>query len=187
MNLVNYDGLYNKEFFGNKLKPANHFSEEKLHFRIIENGIVLPFKIININGRLVVFGGVIDKEGNFINGTSVHNGIGDAYTPNEEVQQSPETVIFLGTFNHVWGHCLTDHLKRIWFLTSEAYKKYFSNCKIVFSLMGQTIIPSFVKLLQILDVDVSKLILINHATKFQNVILPDASILSARGGGRIYP
>ena len=184
--MVNYDGLYNKEFFGEKLKPKNHFSDKKLHFRIIESGTILPFKIINVNGKFVVLGGVIDKEENFINGTSVHNGIGDVYTPNEEVQNSSETVIFLGTFNHVWGHCLIDHIKRIWFLTSEAYKKYFSNCKIVANLMGQSIIPNFAKLLQILDVDVSKLTFINRATKFQNIILPDASI-SLQGGGRLYP
>ena len=32
------------------------------------------------------------------------------------------TVIYLGMFFHIWAHCLTDNLKRVWFLKSEVYK-----------------------------------------------------------------
>ena len=35
--MVNYDGLYNKEFYSDKLK-RNHFSDKILGFRVIENG-----------------------------------------------------------------------------------------------------------------------------------------------------
>ena len=180
--MVNYDGLYDKKYFGNRLEK-DHFSDQKLHFKIIENGTILPFKIINVNEKLLTFGGVLDETKNFIKGTSVHDGIGAAYTPNETIQNSPETVIYLGTFNHVWGHCLTDHIKRIWFLTSDIFKKYFSKCKITFNLMGKNILPNFERLLKILDIDISKLNLIDHATKFQNVILPDASLFYTQNGG----
>ncbi|MBQ7475772.1 MAG: DUF563 domain-containing protein [Selenomonadaceae bacterium] len=181
--MVNYDGLYNREFFGDKLNET-HFSDKKLHFRIIENGTILPH--LDLDGRLGLngFGGIIDGKGNFVEGTSVHEGIGDVYTPNEDLRISPETVIFLGTFNSVWGHCLTDHIKRLWFLTSDPYKRYFSTCKLAVNLMGQNIIPNFVKLLQVLEVDLSRLNIITHATKFQNVILPDPSLFYAGGGGR---
>ena len=81
---------------------------------------------------------------------------------------------------------MTDHIKRLWFLTSDAYKKYFTSCKLVLNLMGENIIPNFVKLLKILGIDVSKLNIIRHATKFQNIILPDPSFFYTRrsGGGR---
>ena len=133
--MVNYDGLYNKEYYGDKL-IENRLSERKLNFTVVENGTILPFRYININGRFMAMGGVLDAFGNFIENTSVHEGIGGAYNTGEKISDRPETVVFLGTFNFVWGHCLTDHVKRIWFLESEVYKKYFSDCNIVCGIMG---------------------------------------------------
>lgn len=133
--MVNYDGLYNKEYFGDKLN-FNHFSTKKLHFKIIENGTILPYKLIHANGISVPLGGLIDGNENLVKDTLVHEGIGEVYTPNEEVLNSPETVIFLGTIHYGmggWGHYLTDHVKRLWFLESDIYKKYFNNCKIVYN------------------------------------------------------
>ena len=172
--MVNYDGLYNKEYFGDKL-VENRLSERRLNFQIVEKGTILPFRYIDINGRLMAMGGVLDSFGNFIENTSVHEGIGGSYNTGEKISERPETVIFLGTFNHVWGHCLTDHVKRIWFLESEVYKKYFFDCDIVCGIMGGGIITNFVKLLKIVGVDVQKLKLITRPTKFKNVILPDPS------------
>ena len=131
--MINYDGLYNKDYFGDKLNE-NHFSNQKLHFKIIENGTILPHKDLpglGLNG----FGGIVDANGSFVARSFVHMGTGDAYTPNEKVLQSPDTVIYLGMLFNVWGHCLTDNLKRIWFLKSDTYKRFFSKCPIVYTPM----------------------------------------------------
>lgn len=41
--MVNYDGLYNKEYFGDKLNAEeNYLSRKKLYAEIIENGTILP-------------------------------------------------------------------------------------------------------------------------------------------------
>ena len=78
----------------------------------------------------------MDEKGNFVNRTSAHAGVGEEiYTPNDEVINSPATVIYLGMFLHIWGHCLTDNLKRIWFLKSNIYRKYFKNCPVVYTPM----------------------------------------------------
>ena len=133
--MVNYDGLYRKDYFGDKL-TFNHFSTKKLYFKIIENATILPFKYINVNGKGTSFGGLIDGNGAFVKDTLIHEGIGEVYTPNEEILNSPETVIFLGTAHsgiNGWGHYLTDYVKRLWFLESDFYKKYFNNCKIVYN------------------------------------------------------
>lgn len=130
--MVNYDGLYNKEYHGDLLKQK-HFSDKKLSFRIFENCTFLPNKHLNINGKSIHLGGLLDDKLNFIKGTHVNHAIGGRYTPNEEIQFSNETVIFLGTFNpDTWGHFFTDDFQRVWFLQDETYKKYFKDLPLLY-------------------------------------------------------
>ena len=180
--MTNYDGLFNKEYFGNRLNE-NHFSNQKLHFKIIENGTIIPFKDVKGSG---FFGGLMDDKGNFVKRTSVHAGVGEeVYTPNDEVMFSPSTVIYLGMFIHIWGHCLTDNLKRLWFLKSDIYRKYFRNCPVVYTPMWG-VVENFSKLLKILEIDTSKLFAIDKPIKFANVIVPDESFFLGKSnlGGR---
>ena len=171
--MINYDGLYNKDYFGEKLSE-NHFYDKKLHFRIIENGTILPHIAIN-DGWNWGFGGIVDEKDNYINSSFVVGNRGGAYTPNEEIAYSPETVIYLGMFFYVWGHCITDNLKRIWFLQSDVYKKYLKQYSLVCLPMKGGVEPNFLKVLKILDVDLSQLRQILKPTKFKNIILPDES------------
>lgn len=169
--MVSYEGLYNKEYFGDKLNE-NHLYNKELHFKIIKNGTILPHKDVSglwLNG----FGGVVDENGKFVKRSFIHMGTGDAYTPTEDVLQSSDTVIYLGMFYTVWGHCLTDNMKRLWFLKSDTYKRFFTKCPIVYVPMRGGVIENFSKLLQILEIDVQKMYPIVKPIKFQNVILPD--------------
>jgi len=130
--LVNYDGLYNKEYFGDRLK-VNHFVDKDLHFKIIENATILPFK--DVKGASF-FGGLIDSENKFVEGTQIHRGVGGgAYTPNDDVQYVKSPVIYLGMLVDIWGHCLTDNLKRLWFLKSNVYRQCFRNCPVLYTPM----------------------------------------------------
>lgn len=61
--MINYDGLYNKDFFGNKLNET-HFSDKKLHFQIIKDGTILLH--VDVEGVSGGFGGIIDGKGNFV-------------------------------------------------------------------------------------------------------------------------
>lgn len=132
--MVNYDGLYNKDYYGDQL-GKNHFSNKKIYFRIIENGTILPNKYVAGTG-MEGFGGLVNAEGEFIKRSSLYLGTGGAYTPNEDILNSPETVIYLGVFSNVWGHCITDNIKRLWFLESDVYKKCFKNCKVIYTTLG---------------------------------------------------
>lgn len=82
INLVSYDGLYNKNFFGDKLNK-NHFSDKKLSFTVIENGIITPFNYFIVDNKKVGFGGIIDAEGKFISRSFIHEGVGDAIPPKD--------------------------------------------------------------------------------------------------------
>lgn len=172
--MTNYEGLYNKNFFGDRLYE-NHFYDKKLHFRIIENGTILPHKLLN-DGWNWGFGGIVDEKNYYIKSSFVTSDAGGAYTPNEEIAYSPETVIYLGMFFNVWGHCITDNLKRFWFLQSELYKKRLKKYPLVCVPMNWLKVePNFVKVLKILDVDLSQVRTIAKPTKFKNIILPDES------------
>lgn len=134
--MVNYDYMYNKEFYGDSLYK-NHFHNKKLHFQIIEKGTVLPHKKIDIDGKFNWgFGGIVDEQNNFIESSSLARGTTAAYTPTEEIQYSDETVIYFSMFFNVWGHLISDCIKRAWFFKSKAYKRYFQNCKVIYTITG---------------------------------------------------
>ena len=60
--MTNYDGLYNKNYFGDKLFE-NHFSDKELGFKVIKNGTIFPHVLPR---RGLGFGGICDAQGNFI-------------------------------------------------------------------------------------------------------------------------
>ena len=134
--MTNFDYLYNKDAAKDSF-GKNHFVDKKLHFKIIERGTILPHKNIYVNGLWTWgFGGIVDSRNEFIKSSFVANGAGAAYTPVESVKYSPATVVYLGLFFHVWGHCITDNIRRLWFLKSDIFKTYFKNCPLVYIQWG---------------------------------------------------
>jgi len=159
----------------------NYFVDQKLGFSIIENGTVLPHKKISakeVIRRIWGAGGIVNSKGKFIKRSAVRQGLGEAYTPAESVQRRSETVIYLGLFFPVWGHSITDDIRRVWFLKSDAFKSEFKNCPVVY--IPWTGVPlerqqNFRRLLEILEVDVDRLQPITQPTQFDKIILPEDS------------
>ena len=79
--MVNLDYLYNPD----RAKPffdKNYFLDKKLGFQVIENGTILPHKKVSIPGKWHFgLGGIVDSQSNYIKDSSLHHGIGGAYTP----------------------------------------------------------------------------------------------------------
>ena len=170
--MVKCDYLYKPETFIEKINK-NHLSNKKLNFKIIDNGTILPHK--NVPGT-VGFGGITDNEGNFLEESFVHHGIKGVYTPNEKVEYIPTSVIYFGMAAPIWGHVITDNIKRAWFFYSDVYKRYFKNFPIAYTPMcvgggGK----NFTKILEILEIPPTKLIPITKPTKFLCIILPEES------------
>ncbi len=174
----NYDGLYVQSHEKNLLQ--NHFADKNLNFKIVENGIILPHKDLP---DTVGFGGIVDSRGKFVEESFVHTGVEGAYTPSEEIVDSPASVIYFGMLLPIWGHCITDGIKRAWFLKSSVYKKYFKNYPIVYVSMWGGIVQNFARLLEILEISPGILNPIIHPTRFKNIIIPDVSFFSQKGGG----
>ena len=178
--MVNFDYLYKPEAAKAHF-AVNHFLEKKLDFKVIENGMILPHKN-SIPGLprkdWFGFGGIVDSNGEFIKESSVHTGVGAGYTPSpESIKHRPETVIYLTIFLNVWGHVITDNIRRLWFLNNEVFRKEFKTCPIVYVPWNEgyyTIdrMPDARRLLEILGVDFNRLQPIIQPTQFDKIILP---------------
>ncbi len=191
--MTNLDYLYNKEavklFFN-----IERFVDDKLGYQIIEQGTILPHEKI-IDGQRTKdgwgYGGIIDKNNKGIASSLVHLGAGSFYIP-EEVQHNSETVIYLGMFAKTWGHCITDNINRLWFLKSDYFKNQFKNCPLVYLLCTKDSVfsleshKSFRRLLEILEIDISKLKLIKQPTQFEKIILPSQSFYLHWKDGRQF-
>ena len=181
--MVNLDYLYDPNA-AKKSFVENYLSDKKLGFSVIERGTVLPHKK-TIDGKSNRgqwgFGGIVDDNGKFIKSSHVYSSAGAAYVPEEPIQQSPKTVIYLGMFHSTWGHVITDNIRRLWFLKSNDFKNYFKNCPLVYLICAKKedfnlkSYQSFRRLLEILEIDVDRLQLIEQPTCFDKIILPDES------------
>jgi len=170
----NYEYLYSKE----NVIDIEHYSNNKLNYKIYKNGYFLPHIISGSEG----FGGICDKEGNFVRGTHV-NGTGDfSYSFDKtKVKKSDEKVIYLGIWHNAWGHCITDDLKLLWFLFDERINGFTDYTYVYDVTEPQTGIEgwtSFLKLLEIIGIDPKKMKNISEVTQFEEIVVPDESFFA---------
>ncbi|MBQ6758523.1 MAG: glycosyltransferase family 61 protein [Selenomonadaceae bacterium] len=80
-------------------------------------------------------------------------------------------------FESVWGHVITDNIRRLWFLKSNAFKQEFKNCPLVYVPLGNVYSDnkSFKRLPEILEIDLDTLQPIKQPIQFKQIILPNES------------
>lgn len=183
--MTNYDLLYDKDYYG-ELLYEDYFADKKLGYREIEHGTILPFQRVRDGTGLG--GGILDEDGCYIESTSLHTGFGVPYeTGIITEQEHTSAVIYLGMFHGIWGHCLTDNIRRLWFLKTEAYQKKFSSCPLVYIPLGDfQFHENFKELLEILGFDCSRFLPVRQTVKYQRIILPDESFFTLDGGRRYF-
>lgn len=165
-----YDYLYNKEYYSNLL-GKDYFSKEKVSWREISNGIVFPFTSLQ-NDQL---GGLLDECGEYIDGSGIHRGMGSGpELQKAETEAIDEDIVFLGVWPSVWGHCLTDNIRRLWVLRNKEFMKLYGDKRFLY-VPFQDIEPgeNFLELLQMLGVSRIRLEAIRRPSRFRKVILPD--------------
>lgn len=177
--MVNFDYLYKKEFYKSYINKDFRL-KKKLGCEILSNALVLPNDMSIVTGLgWGGGGGVVDSEGKFIHDSFMHPITQDASYKPKRIRYSNETAIYLGMFRHVWGHVLTDNIKRLWFLKSDLYNKYFKGAKLIYIPMWDFDMEKqdqdCKRLLEIFGLDVSNLYPITEATQYKNLIFPDMS------------
>lgn len=158
----------------------SHFSDKSLSVDVIENGVVLP--CVGLKG------GIVDERGVYYEQSFVHRGIGGLYEYEESVCECcDEEVVYIGMYNGVWGHWLTDNLKLLWFLFDERYSGL-KTMKFVYTTLSSDFgFSGNAKLLLLrLGIDVDKLVRITTITKFRKIYLPEDCFIREEKKGCWY-
>ncbi len=95
-----------------------------------------------------------------------------------------EKCIFLGTFHLVYGHAITDALKKLWFLNTELGSKLIndSSVDLVYITSCNNDMPQWhLRILELAGVDVSRIKQIRNTTKYNEIIIPDNSLFKENG------
>lgn len=167
--MISYEFLYDKQFY---LKYIDKKYNKNINLSYVEynEAYVLP----NDGKRHC---GVVDSNLNFISSTELYPGFleGGYNFNNKKITYEDITVIYLGAFLDVWGHWLTDNIKRLWFLKSKIYFEKFKNCKLVYVSYNENFAFSdnVKQLFNLIGIDTSELIRIDKITKFKKIIIPD--------------
>lgn len=140
----------------------------------ISDAIVLPHK------------GVFDSAHQFIDGTGLHEGMLHAFSnASQETPGQMEKAVYLGCFCSIWGHCLTDNLKRLWIFL-EKYKMDLSGATFVYTVLDNRPLPkSFFELLSLIVPENTELVCLNTPTRIRCCLLPAVSMQLTQHG-RIY-
>lgn len=147
-----------------------YFKNKPLSFNIVDNGIILPFDDWN--------GGVFDSKHSFIECSRMYHKNGQY--KGEKYDTYDDIVIYLGNMSNIWGHCLTDNLKYLWFLHTQKYlelKQQYPSIKLVYICSPSFHqIKNFNELLKLAGISSSQLNKIEKPSAYSKIIVPDPCI-----------
>lgn len=171
MNSVKYDYQFVDSSMLEETKKKcgeSHFEGKSLLVNAIDNAYVLPCVDC-------WRGGIVDERGMYYEHSFIQRGAGGAYEFNKsECEYCDEEVVYVGMFHTVWGHCITDNLKHLWFLFCEEYDSL-KKKKFVYTTLSPSFdLPQNAKnLFAKLGLNFDNLIRINSITKFKRIYLPE--------------
>ncbi len=180
--MTDYNYLYDQTYYGDKLTRKS-LKEKTLHWQVIHNGIVLPHT--DADGEIC--GGIVNECKEYIDGSGLHRGLGHAYDfSTEDIVECREDVVFLGLWPAVWGHCLTDNIRRLWVLDDPDFMEKYGNLTFVFIPLYLEPDSNFRELLHVIGADQVKLKAVNNICRFRNIILPDECFWREEDGTRVF-
>ena len=170
--MVDFGLLYDKSIFQREIHEK-HYVKRILSCKNIKNATILPCVELPTGES---GGGIVDLNGTLISESTVHNGSHVAYKVEpDSIIKSNETVIYFGMLNGIWGHCITDCIKRAWFFSAKLYKEKYANYKVFYIAPKGSFHRNFLSILEKLGIDIDSFIEITKPTEFSEVIIPDSS------------
>lgn len=167
-----------------KRVKQSYFDEKDLSYTFVEDGYILPYKLRSPN---IITGGVVTEDGKYIRQSGVNETVGDSYDfDKSKIEKTKKTVVYLGMFFPVWGHCITDSLRKLWFINTQEFKDIINQgadvvCINVYNSELQNfqyILKSLVRNIHIVE--------IKEVTQYQKIYIPDDSIYSDEKGFLYY-
>ncbi len=162
-----------------KYKYKNKYYNRPLKIEKISEGTILPLRENK--------GGVLNKNNDFVS-LSYHDGewfkLGRKYKE-KPVLEIDEPVVYLGVFIHQWGHFILDSLSRAWIISKlDDIKKY----KFAFlSENNRKIDGNYLEALKLLGLKPSQILVVDQATRFKEIIIPQMSTYPDHSFSQEYP
>lgn len=128
------------------------------------------------NGYLDMYrGGVFDDKGELIPSSTWHEGIHTAYDYyKKDAVERNEEVVYIGCLFDVWGHAITDNLKKLWWIQEKK-----ENIKCVYITVGNKPVSKHVyEIFSLCGFDLTKAEHIIGPTVFKEVIVPNNSLVN---------
>lgn len=172
-------GNYKTEEF-KKFYEVDYLRKSSLEVTVIDNGVVLPLKKSPPGGPLMGYGGVIDKNREYVM-MSAQIGKGDTadrfigayeYDTTDECY-SDETVIYIGAFPDHWGHFIVDMSYRFWYFIKNQ-----NDYKIVYCSEEKEIYGVYLEFFNLLGIDKSRLVRVSKPTRYKNIIIPEPAYMA---------
>lgn len=130
-----------------------------------------------------------DCDGNFVTASMLHEqpcSVGGAYKA--ALKRRHEKVIYIGYLLSEWGNCLTDGLKKLWFLrTGEGRKMLSEGTKVAFVTMQNIPLPAHqAELWRLAGYDSSAWVHVTEPTCFDEVVVPENSFVAHENEQRLF-
>lgn len=151
----------------------DYLSKKELGVRKIVRGMIVPGPA-----------GGVAQEGSFVEGSM-------SYTvrcrnpkywnipPVDQVKEVDEEVLYLGSFEGCWGHCITDNFNKLWIVESPLVEQYKNKRWVYIVDDSSKELPSnFAACLRKIGIPLENLVRIIEPTLFRAVYLPDECFYS---------
>ncbi len=176
---INLDYVNSKEIINetHAYLMNNHLINKKLEIRLIENGIILPYKSSNENKDFPNggCGGVLNDVLEFVNESAYDGGWlkqGAIYNFNKrDIINEKKDVIYIGHIGQHFGHFLIDQVSRLWFVNSDINL----NDIYIAYIADNDISGNFLEFLKLLGIKIEKCIRVNKPMRFNRIYIPDQS------------
>lgn len=180
MKIVTYmnKDKYEEEFL--RFVSKDYCKKERLEVSYIDDGVVLPLKKSEPGGPLMGYGGVLDRNGEYVP-ESAQIGKGDTlprfigkyeYDRNSE-KYYDETVIYIGAFPPHWGHFLVDMAYRFWYFEENDIPY-----KVVYCSEYAEISGVYLEFLSLLGIEKDRLFRITEPSRFKQIIIPQQGYMA---------
>lgn len=159
----------------------DHLSGEKPRMLELEDACVMPKSRHSAGGVYVQGHRVPDSAfGEFV---SLED---DSPNGFRDVPFEDEEVVYIGMLVSVWGHCLTDNLRHLWFLVDDRHGEL-KNAAMVYTAWNSDPLPeNFSRMLDRLGVARSRLRKIAHPVRFRKVHFPTPCFRGGDKAGRHF-
>ncbi len=154
------------------------YKKKELEVKSYSNSYILPYNLLaNPN-----IGGVTTGDGSFVNDSTLQEWDDlTAYEFNQNTMGCVErNAIYIGVIMSIFGHTITDNLKKLWFLQSEEGKRLLEGETDILcvSFMAQQLPLQVFEILQYAGVDIKRLKIIDKPTKYGRIYVPENSLIS---------